>query len=45
MDATKEEKELADQVELQNDLKNLIDESDPETLRRLKELITKRGKG
>ena len=45
MDATKEEKELAEQVELQNDLKNLIDEADPETLRKLKALIAKRETG
>ena len=42
MDTTKEEMELAEQVELQNDLKNLIDDADPETLRKLKELIAKR---
>lgn len=37
-----EEKKLADQVKLQNDLKNLIDEADPDTLKRLKELLNKK---
>ena len=43
LDASKEEKELAEQVKMQNDLKNLIDDADSETLRKLQELITKRG--
>ncbi|MDD3732200.1 MAG: response regulator [candidate division Zixibacteria bacterium] len=37
-----EEKKPADQVKLQNDLKNLIDEADPDTLKRLKELLNKK---
>lgn len=39
MDSSTEEKEIAEQVELQCDLKNLIDKADPEKLRRLKELL------
>jgi len=45
MDTTEDEAELADQVEMQNDLKNLIDAADPETLRKLKELIDRKDKG
>ncbi len=44
MDTSKEEKELAEQVKIQNDLKNQIDDADPETLRKLKELMAKREK-
>ncbi len=43
MDTTVEEKEAAEAVELQNDLKNIIDDADPETLRKLKELLKKKG--
>lgn len=43
MDATDEEKELAEQVNIQSELKNIIDGADPETLRKLKELINKKG--
>jgi DNA-binding response OmpR family regulator len=39
MDTSAEEKEAAEQVELQNKLKNFIDDADPDTLRRLKELL------
>jgi len=39
MDTTAEEKKAAEAVELQNDLKNIIDDADPETLRKLKELL------
>jgi len=41
MDTTAEESEAAEQVQVQNELKNLIDDADPETLRKLKELIRK----
>ncbi len=41
MDTSEEEKQLAEQVSLQNDLKNMIDDADPDTLRKLKELIEK----
>jgi CheY-like chemotaxis protein len=36
MDTTQEEAVAAEQVELQNELKNLIDDADPDTLRKLK---------
>lgn len=39
MDTTDEERELAEKVELQSSLKNMIDVADPETLRRAKELL------
>ena len=39
LDTTSDEKDLADQVKLQNDLKNFIDDADPDTLRKLKELL------
>nr|MBN2277382.1 response regulator [candidate division Zixibacteria bacterium] len=42
LDSTDEEKEMADQVELQNELKNLIDEADPETLKKLRKIINKK---
>jgi len=42
LDTTKEEKELAKRVELQNDLKNIIDEVDAETLEKLKAMLNKR---
>ncbi len=41
MDTTDEEKETAEMVHLQSDLKNIIDNSDPETLKKLKEIINK----
>lgn len=41
MDATDEESEAAEQVRVQNELKNMIDDADPETLRKLSELIKK----
>ncbi len=43
MDTTSDEEESAEQVELQNELKNLIDEADPETLRRIRDAISKKG--
>ncbi len=39
MDTSAEEKEAADQVELQSQLKNIIDSADPETLRKFRELL------
>jgi len=39
MDTTEDEKESAELVELQSSLKNIIDSSDSETLRKLKELL------
>ncbi len=39
LDATDEEKILAEQVNLQSELKNIIDSADPETLKQLKKLI------
>jgi len=41
MDTTDEEKETAEMVHLQSDLKNIIDSADPETLKKLKEMINK----
>ncbi len=41
MDTTDEEKGTAEIVNLQNDLKNIIDNADPETLKKLKELMAK----
>ncbi len=41
MDTTQEEKTLAEQVELQSNLKSMIDDADPETLRKLKEMLKK----
>jgi two-component system alkaline phosphatase synthesis response regulator PhoP len=39
LDTTIEEKEAAETVELQNELKNLVDSTDKETLRKIKELL------
>ena len=39
MDTTHDEKQKAELVELQSNLKNIIDSSDSETLRKLKELL------
>jgi len=41
MDTSADEKEAAEQVEMQNQLKNIIDDADPETLRKLKGLLGK----
>lgn len=41
MDTTDEEKETAETVHLQSDLKNIIDNAGPETLKKLKEMINK----
>lgn len=42
MDTTEEEKDAAEMIHIQNDLKKIIDNADPETLRKLKELINKK---
>ena len=42
MDTSDEEKQAADQVELQNQLKNIIDDADPQTLRELKKLLDRK---
>ncbi len=39
MDTTVEEKNVAEMIGIQNDLKNIIDGADAETLKKLKELI------
>ena len=39
MDSTEEEKNLAEKVKLQSELKNLIDDADPEILKKLKSMI------
>lgn len=39
MDTTAEETQAARQVELQNELKDFIDSADPETLRKLKDML------
>ena len=41
METTYEKKGSAEIVNLQNDLKNIIDNADPETLKKLKELMAK----
>ncbi|MBU1317822.1 MAG: response regulator [Candidatus Zixiibacteriota bacterium] len=45
MDTSAEEKEAAEQVALQNELKNIIDEASPETLRKLKDALAKKKAG
>ncbi|MBD3233661.1 MAG: response regulator [candidate division Zixibacteria bacterium] len=42
LDSSEEEKTHAEQVQLQSELKNLIDNTDPETLKKLKSLINKK---
>jgi CheY-like chemotaxis protein len=42
LDTTAEEAERAREVELQNELKDLVDEADAETLAKLKELLKKK---
>ncbi len=42
METSEEEKETAEMVELQNYLKNLIDDADSGTLKKLKELVSKK---
>jgi len=41
MDTTDEEMKTAEVVHLQSDLKNIIDNADPETLKKLKKMINK----
>jgi len=41
LDSSADEENLADQVMIQNELKNLIDDADQETLKKLKELMMK----
>jgi hypothetical protein len=41
LDTTEDEKKAAELVELQNKLKNLIDEADNETLKKMKAIINK----
>lgn len=42
MDTSEEEKETADMIEMQNELKNFIDDADSELLKKLKELLNKK---
>jgi DNA-binding response OmpR family regulator len=42
METNDEEKKTAEMVELQNYLKNLIDDADTDTLRKLKEMVNKK---
>lgn len=42
MDVTEEEKQSAEIVNLQNDLKNIIDSADNDTLKKLKEILSKK---
>jgi len=42
METSEEEKETAEMVELQNYLKNMIDDADSNTLKKLKELVSKK---
>ena len=44
MDTTANEKELAEKVELQSNLKNMIDDADPETLRMMQEMLRRKKK-
>ena len=43
MDTTQEEKSAAEKIELQNELKNLIDDADPDMLRKFKEKLRESG--
>jgi len=42
MDTTEDEQEAAEQVEIQNELKNIIDDANPETLKLLREMMKKK---
>lgn len=44
MDTTAEESILAEKVELQSNVKSLVDDADPETLRKIKEMLNKKKK-
>lgn len=41
MDVNEEERELSEMIKIQNDLKNMIDSANPDSLKTLKELIDK----
>jgi len=43
METTEDEQETAEQIDLQNELKNIIDDADSDTLKKLKELLKKKG--
>lgn len=43
LDTTDDEAHLADQTELQSELKNLVDEADTETLKKIKEMLNQSG--
>ena len=43
MDATAEESAVAEKVELESEIKNLVDEADVETLKKIKEALKKKG--
>lgn len=45
LDTSEDEARAAESVELQNELKNLVDDADPETLRRIKELLQQQQTG
>ncbi len=42
MDTTEEEKDTAEMIHIQNDLKKIIDNADPDTLNKLKKLINEK---
>jgi CheY-like chemotaxis protein len=42
LDTSEEEQQRAHAVELQNELKNLVDEADPETLEKLRQMLKKK---
>ncbi len=42
LDASEEEMKIADKVELQSEVKNLVDEIDLETLKKIKDMLKKR---
>lgn len=42
MDTSKEEAAAADKVKLESEVKNLVDEADPDTLEQIKELLRKK---
>jgi len=44
MDTSADEKKLADKIQLQSELKNLIDDADPETLEKLKTMMKNKSK-
>ncbi len=42
MDTSKEEAEAADKVKLESEIKNLVDDADPDTLAQIKEMLRKK---